>query len=139
MSWINIREPFSTKNFMALKILSTAYVLGIVLSHAFMPHALIWPIAVVFSIAMNFTYPWAAMMEGNFLKLEVAISLTLILMSVAGLISPPFVIVAIFLHGVWDLFKHNGHGVPFFKWYTNGCVVWDWLYAASLLLFYVVF
>ena len=33
------------------------------------------------------------------------------------------------------LAKHRGHGIPFFGWYISGCILIDWLYAASLTLF----
>lgn len=136
---MNITAPFFSRDFMGLKILSTLYVLGILISHAALPDIHIWLIAAVFSVAMNFTYPWAALSAGRFLTQEVAVSTALILMAILGvLINPLWVIASIFGHGLWDLFKHNGRGVPFLKWYTMGCVVVDWIYAATLLFYFLV-
>ena len=127
-----------SRNFMWIKILSVFYVLGIIVSHGAFDIGAVWPIAVFFSIAMNFTYPWAALRQKQAIGIEVFISFFMIGLSILGLfLSPLFVIAAIFGHGVWDLAKHNGAGAPFFKWYVSGCVVVDWLYAASLLIFYV--
>ena len=131
-------DSLFSRNFMWLKILSTLYVLGIVLSHGAFDVGAVWAIAVFFSVAMNFTYPWAAFVQKQALGTEAVVSIFLIVLSMLGLIfSPLFVILAIFGHGAWDLAKHNGAGTPFFKWYVSGCVVVDWIYAGSLLIFYV--
>ncbi|MGB0797872.1 MAG: hypothetical protein ACPGRD_00955 [Planktomarina sp.] len=137
MSGFDRHDSVFSKNFMVLKLLSAAYVIGIIVSHAALPAQHIWWIAAGFSIAMNFTYPWAAVRTGEFFTVEVAVSAALITMAVLGVVfSPLWVIASIFGHGLWDLFKHNGQGVPFLKWYTLGCVSVDWTYAAALLLYF---
>ncbi len=136
MSWINSHESIWTRNFMGLKVLCTIYVLGIIVTHASLPVETVWPLAVFFSVIMNFTYPWAAVKAGNFFSLETTIASGLIAMSILGLWNPLFVVTAIFLHGVWDLLKHSGNGTVFFKWYTSGCVTVDWFYAGCLFLYW---
>jgi hypothetical protein len=132
-----VHDTLFSRHFMGLKILSTLYVLGIIVSHKAFGSMAVWEIAVFFSIAMNFTYPWAALKQEDKFGTEATVSTILILLSIAGLfISPIFVIIAIFGHGAWDLAKSNGTGTPFFSWYVSGCVVVDWVYAASLLIFY---
>lgn len=124
------------RSFIFLKFISAAYIVGIVISHIAFPN--VWLVAAILSIVMNFTYPWAALIGRRFVPLETAVSVALITMAILGVVaSPVWVIASIFGHGVWDLFKHNGHGVPFFKWYTQGCVVVDWSYAAALTLYLI--
>ena len=126
-----------SRNFLWLKILSTAYVLGIPLSHFALPHGYVWEIAVFFLIAMLFTYPAAAIAQGTHIKREILVSLTLAGMGILGLIlsQPILIVLGIFGHGCWDLAKHYGAGCTFFKWYVNGCVIVDWSYAAALTIF----
>ena len=124
------------RSFLVLKFLSAAYVIGIFVFHFAFPN--VWVVAMVLSVAMNFTYPWAAIRGQRFVPVEIGVSTTLVVMAILGVLaSPLWVIASIFGHGVWDLFKHNGQGVPFFKWYTQGCVVVDWFYAASLTLYLI--
>ena len=128
--------PLFSRDFLWIKAFSAFYVIALLISHGTLPEIWVWEIAVFFSIAMNFTYPYAAIVEGTATRLEIAISCGLIALSLLGLVHPLFVIAAIFLHGCWDLAKHRGHGVAFFGWYISGCVIVDWLYSASLLLYW---
>ena len=131
--------PLFSRDFMALKILATLYVLALILLHAASPIGWTWGVAAVLSIAMNFTYIWAARQTGKWVRVETVISLALIGMAAIGFfVSTVLIILSIFLHGVWDLFKHNGRGVPFFKWYTLGCVTVDWTYSAALFVFWMI-
>jgi len=124
-----------SNRFIVLKILAALYTVAIPIAHLNLPTTSIWHIAIIFSIAMNFTYPWAAYKQERFLTLEVVLSSGLIALSLMSLYaSPLFVITAIFLHGCWDLAKHRGAGTPFFSWYVSGCVVVDWIYTAALLI-----
>lgn len=124
---------------MLLKLAACAYVVGLIATHASFGTAHVWGIAAFFSIAMNGTYPWAAWQTGDFIRKEVGIALGLVAIAILGLIfSPLLVIASIFLHGVWDLFKHAGQGVPFFRWYTLGCVTVDWIYAATLVAYWAL-
>ena len=117
---------------------STVYVLGLILSHAAFPPVHVWIIAAVFSVAMNFTYIVEAASLGRWLRLEVWIAATLIVASFLGLlIHPLFVIGAIFAHGLWDMAKHHGAGVPFVSWYTLGCFVVDVTYSSVLLIYWL--
>lgn len=121
---------------MALRFVTTVYVLALVVSHLAFPSKYVWWIAAFFAIAMNFTYPWAAVLTGRFFSLEVVISLGLVTMAILGVaVSPIWVIAAIIGHGVWDLLKHFGQGVPFLNWYTLGCTIIDGLYATALILY----
>ncbi|MEL7213350.1 MAG: hypothetical protein AAGK92_11855 [Pseudomonadota bacterium] len=121
-----------------LLLLGTAYVLGLVIIHARLPPAHVWWIAAAFSILMNIPYVIESRAVGAHAKLEVGITSTLIALSLAGpLIAPPFVIIAIFAHGLWDISKHHGVGVPFASWYTLGCAVIDILYGTALLIYWL--
>lgn len=127
-----------SRQFLWLKAASALYVLGLLFAHSSLSEKYVWEIAIFFSVAMNFTYPWAAWRTGQFLTFEVMIAAGLILLSLLSLVSSPlFVIAAIFLHGTWDVAKHRGQGVRFFSWYTLGCVTVDWLYSGALLLYYL--
>ena len=129
------QDKLLSSNFMGLKLASAAYVLALILAHIQMPWA-VWPVAVFFSVAMNFTYPWAALVQRTGVNTEVVMSLCLIGLSLLGLWQPLFVIAAIFFHGCWDMAKHHGHGTPFFGWYISGCVIVDWIYSSALILYW---
>ncbi len=123
-----------------LVIAATVYVILLLLSHWQLDSTHVWVIAAVFSVLMNFTYITEAVSLRSFFKAEVIVSTILILASVLGLIlSPLLIIAAIFGHGVWDLQKHFGKGVPFFFWYTCSCFLVDTAYSATLLLYYYKF
>lgn len=116
---------------------ATLYVVLLILSHAQLPPIHVWVIAMVFSVAMNFTYLTEAYSVRRFLRLEVLVASTLIVASILGvLVSPLFVIGAILSHGVWDMAKHCGIGIPFFRWYTLSCAAVDTLYGLTLLLYW---
>ena len=120
-----------------LGIAATAYVVLLLLSHWQLPAVHVWIIAAAFSVLMNFTYLTEAISRRSFVKTELIVALTLIVASVLGvLVTPLLVIAAIFGHGVWDLHKHFGRGVPFFFWYTCSCFLVDTAYSISLLVYY---
>jgi hypothetical protein len=97
------------------------FVLSLILSHATLPTAYIWGIAAFFSIAMNFTYLTDAVWQGRRVGTEATVMIALIIASLLGIVLHPlFVIAAVFGHGLWDLAKHYGAGLPFFSWYTWG-------------------
>lgn len=129
---------FSSR-FLWLKGLAILYTIALSVAHIGLPNSMIWNVAVFFSVAMNFTYPWAALQLRYFQGTELGISLFLIALSLLSLLySPVYVIIAIFLHGAWDISKHKGAGVPFFSWYTLGCVTIDWIYAATLFTIFLI-
>ena len=129
---------FFTRCHRALVTGSALYVLLLLVSHATLPPQHVWIIAVIFSITMNFTYIIEAMSIGKYYAVEIFVSASLILLSVFGIILHPlFVIFAIFSHGLWDLLKHAGAGVPFVQWYTLGCFVVDALYGTTLLMYFI--
>lgn len=132
-------DSLLSRHFLWLKAASTLYVLGIVIGHVALPHEWVWRIATFFLVAMLFTYPLAAWRSGAHVQLELGVSLGLALLGAVGLwLSPWLIIAGIFGHGVWDLFKHKGHGTPFFGWYVSGCVVIDWCYASALTLYLII-
>jgi hypothetical protein len=134
----DMKEPLLSHRFLWIKALSAAYVLGIPLAHGLLPSVLVWEVALFFLIAMLFTYPLAAFSTGHAQRVELFVSLGLAALGVLGYLTHPLLIIlAIFGHGVWDLAKHKGCGVPFFGWYVKGCVLVDFSYAAVLLLFLV--
>ena len=131
-------KSFFTRYKNTLFVLSILYVLALLLSHAVFPTIYVWAIACFFSIAMNFTYLTEAASQKAFITTEASLALVLIIMSVVGLLtSPILIILAIFGHGCWDFAKHWGTGIPFFSWYTWGCVTIDWLYSFALLLYWI--
>lgn len=121
-----------------LLLLGTVYVLGLIGTHATLPAQHVWWIAAAFSILMNAPYVIEARATARFVGIETGLAITLIALSLAGpLIAPPFVIVAILAHGLWDIAKHLGTGVPFLSWYTLGCAGVDFIYAGSLFTYWM--
>jgi hypothetical protein len=47
---------------------------------------------------------------------------------------PSFIIVALALHGLWDLMHHNLIDTEIPRWYIPFCAVVDWIMAASLFV-----
>jgi len=134
---INAASYFSRRE-KELKLAGAAYVVLLMLSHWQLPSIHVWFIAAFFSIAMNFTYLIEAVSIEKSIRAEGLVSGVLILASVLGLlVSPVFVIVAIFGHGCWDVAKHFGAGVAFFSWYTWPCFLVDTAYSAVLLIYWV--
>ncbi len=120
-----------------LGIAATAYVVMLTLSHWQLPSIHVWVIAAVFSLLMNFTYLVEALSLRSYVKTEALVAASLIALSILGLlVSPLILIAAIFGHGVWDLLKHFGRGVPFFYWYTCSCFLVDVAYGSSLLVYF---
>ncbi len=131
-------DPLFSHRFLALKAAATVYVVAIPISHFALPHSMVWEIALFFLIAMLFTYPAAALIEKQDVQLEFSVSVGLAALGVVGFfVSPWLIILALFGHGIWDLAKHHGHGVPFFGWYISGCVAVDWAYSAALTIYLV--
>ena len=123
-------KSFFLRREQQLKIAASLYVILLILSHATFPQSLVWFIAALFSIAMNFTYVIEAVS---------LVAVVLILLSLGGVfLSPILVIIAIFGHGCWDLLKHYGSGVPFFTWYTLSCAIVDFFYGSILLIYWVI-
>ena len=121
-----------------LALVAALYVLFLVLSHWQLPPVHVWIIAAFFSIVMNFTYVTEALKQPKHIKVEALIATLLITASILGVfVAPIFVIAAIFGHGVWNIAKHRGAGVPFFSWYTLSCFTIDTLYSVSLLAYWV--
>jgi len=121
-----------------LATLGALWVLGLTLSHWQLPEAWVWGVAALFSAAMNFVYFPAAMARGQYVRLETLVATVLVAMSLLGaIVSPWFLIAAVAAHGVWDVLKHMGVGVPFFSWYTLGCAAVDFVYS-GLLAWYLV-
>lgn len=121
-----------------LGVLSAAYVLFLLLAHQRLGQPHVWVIACFFSILMNFTYVFEAYAQRAYLRAEACLAGGLICLSVMGvLINPLFVILAIFGHGVWDISKHRGAGIPFVSWYTLGCSAIDFTYGTVLSLYWM--
>ena len=117
--------------------MATIYVVALIQSHAALPSLHIWVIAAIFSVIMNFVYFIEAGAQRRFLSIEIIVAVILVTASVLGiLIHPIFVIAAIFGHGVWDLAKYWGAGIPFFSWYTLSCFAVDMAYGAALLTYW---
>lgn len=121
-----------------LMIVATLYVVLLVVFHAQLPKMHVWLIAALFSIIMNFTYLTEAYRRQVFVHKEALVASTLILASIAEtIVSPVFVIGAIFAHGIWDIAKHLGVGIPFFRWYTLSCFAVDAAYSAALFVYWM--
>ncbi|MEE9333432.1 MAG: hypothetical protein V3U65_05010 [Granulosicoccaceae bacterium] len=87
---------------------------------------------------MNFTYLIEALSLKNSVTAEALVSTTLIFASLLGLlVSPSFIIAAIFVHGCWDFAKHNAcAGIRFFSWYVVPCFVVDTIYSLTLAIYF---
>ena len=121
-----------------LFIAATLYVAVLLISHAQLPETHVWIIAALLSVIMNFVYVTEAYHRQEFVSQEALIASILILASIAGpIVSPIFVIGAIFAHGIWDIAKHRGAGVPFFRWYTLSCFAVDTAYSAALMVYWM--
>lgn len=121
-----------------LMLVASLYVVLLVIFHWQLPSIHVWVIAAFFSIAMNLTYVTEAVYRREYFILEVMVAISLIIGSLLGvLLSPVFVIAAIFGHGVWDIAKHQGMGIPFFTWYTLSCFAVDLTYSAALLIYWI--
>ena len=135
---MQITRSFFDSRQKILGIAATIYIVMLIVSHWKLPPIHIWVIATVFSVLMNFTYLIEALSLKSFAKTEAIVATSLILASVLGLvISPLLLIAAIFGHGVWDLQKHFGRGVPFFFWYTCSCFIVDTAYSSALLFYFL--
>lgn len=121
-----------------LKIAAATYVVMLILSHWQLPSMHVWVIAAVFSLLMNFTYIVEALSLKSYVRTETLVAALLIVMSFLGLFTSPLILIfAIFGHGVWDLQKHFGRGVPFFSWYTCSCFIVDTVYGSTLLFYFL--
>ena len=71
------------------------------------------------------------------MTLETTVASLFVLQGVFGLwVSPWFLIVGLFLHGVWDLLHHNSNGKVFAQipqWYMPFCAAYDWSMAGYFL------
>ena len=122
----------------ALALAATLYVVLLLVFHWQLPAAHVWLIAAAFSIIMNFVYIVEAKARREFVSTEAVVAATLICLSVfRAIASPGFVIAAVLGHGLWDLAKHRGAGVPFLTWYTLGCFAVDALYSAALAVYWI--
>lgn len=121
-----------------LGIAATAYVGMLILTHWQLPSIHVWLIAAVFSVLMNFTFIIEAVSLKTYAKTEALVATFLIAASILGfLYSPILLIFAIFGHGIWDLLKYFGRGVPFYFWYTYSCFLVDTAYSSTLLFYFL--
>ena len=121
-------------------IAATLYVIALIGFHAALPMIHVWVIAAVFSILMNFTYMVEAFAQRRLFATEFFVATGLVIASILGvLLHPLFVIAAILGHGLWDLAKHYGAGIPFLGWYTLSCSAIDFSYGAALLIYFLHF
>jgi hypothetical protein len=123
-----------------LAALSAAYVLGLAAAHAGVGagEAQVWTVAALFAVLMNVTYVIEARGRGRHVGREAGVAGLLSGAAVLGAVAwPGLVIAAVLLHGVWDLAKHLGAGVPFLGWYTLGCCAVDLVYAGGLALYWL--
>ena len=96
--------------------------------------AYVWEVAALMMVLMTVTYPVEAFLTKQHRGLEATIALGLSVVAVLGLVlHPALIIAAIFAHGLLDLAKHSGLGVPFYRAYLFGCAAFDVAYAALLL------
>jgi len=75
-----------------LLLLVTAYVIGLLVSHATLPTQHVWFIAAFFSIAMNYTYVQEAFGHADYFRTEAVVAGALIGLSLAGLLVSPLLI-----------------------------------------------
>ncbi|WP_147126391.1 hypothetical protein [Shimia ponticola] len=110
------------------------YVVLAVVGHGLVGVDHIWPFAALMMVLMTVTYPTEALLKREYLPLELGLALFLSAVAVIGAVTSPLLIIAaIAAHGVLDIVKSRGLGVPFFRSYLIGCAVFDFGYAAILL------
>jgi len=132
-------KSFFKRRQKTLGIAVSVYVVMLIYFHWQLPSSHVWVTAAVFSVLMNFTYLTEAISLKSFVRIEALVAISLILASILGLVlSPLLIIAAVFGHGIWDLQKHFGNGVPFFSWYTFSCLTVDTLYSSTLLFYYLI-
>ncbi len=75
------------------------------------------------------------------LMTELVVAALFGVMALLGVLWSPFMfVVALFLHGVWDIIHHNGlFGARVPRWYIPFCVVIDWIAAVGLALMLAFF
>ncbi|MEP4194460.1 MAG: hypothetical protein ABJL99_02375 [Aliishimia sp.] len=132
-------DTFFSGHFLALKLAAALYVVAIPISHFWLPHSLVWEIALVFLLLMLPPYAIEAYGKGNVFQTELKLATGLAVIALLGFWfgAPWMIVLAVFGHGLWDIAKHNGAGVAFFRWYVTGCVLVDFTYAAALS-FYIL-
>jgi len=122
-----------------LLLAASLYVVGLILSHATLPPAHVWVIAAVFSVLMNLVYIFEARAQDRLVRTELLVMGVLITASCLGaILHPLFVIGAIIGHGLWDVAKHFGAGIPFFSWYTWSCAAVDVTYGLTLFAYWML-
>lgn len=95
-----------------------------------------WHVAALLMVMMTMTYPTEAILSGRFVRREVTIAVTLSSVALIGLaFSPLLIIAAILAHGLLDLAKHRGVGVPFYPTYLFACAAFDFAYGGVLLVY----
>ncbi|MEM6640741.1 MAG: hypothetical protein AAF610_12670 [Pseudomonadota bacterium] len=133
------RVGITDKRQIILATLGTLWLVLLLVFHWQAPAAFAWHVAAAFSVAMNFVYIQAAIARRQYVTVEAFVAVALIVLSVMGaVVAPPFVIAAVIGHGLWDLAKHFGAGLPFFSWYTWGCFVVDVMYGSALFAYWVI-
>jgi chromate transport protein ChrA len=69
--------------------------------------------------------------------IEITVAVIFVIIGFVGLwISPWFIVVAMFLHGLWDILHHNKN-LPLAKipsWYIPFCASYDWIMAVYLTI-----
>ena len=95
-------------------------------------------VAVGSSLLMNLVYPTEAILQKKSISLEFLVSLILITFTYYSWIyNINFIIVTIFLHGIWDFFKLLGAGINFYTLYILLCIGFDWTYAIWLYKYHI--
>ncbi|MEO0486552.1 MAG: hypothetical protein AAF092_11630 [Pseudomonadota bacterium] len=100
----------------------------------------VWEVAALMMVLMTVTYPTEAALARQDRVLEFSIAGLLSALAIAGLFTSPLLIIAAVLaHGVLDLVKARGLGVPFYALYFFGCAAFDFAYAACLFAYFIRF
>ena len=122
-----------------------------------------WTIALIMVVGMNFVYVDGAMkclmttqmkqrksgsskgydvQNYKYMMTELPVAAFFIGMASIGYNYeiPTLIIQSIFLHGIYDMMKHQYHpnvGVPYFPWYYNACAIFDFVYSILLYVVYI--
>lgn len=103
--------------------------------HLFLAPELSYQLASITLVLIAGIYVGYAFKDGRVQSIIIELP-TALLFSAAAWIGingyPSFIIVALALHGLWDLLHHNLIDTEIPRWYIPFCAVVDWVMAASL-------
>jgi hypothetical protein len=104
--------------------------------HFFLPPELSYQLAAITLVLIAGIYVGYAFKDGRIRSLLIELT-TAIAFSAAGWLGinghPSAIVIALALHGLWDILHHSLIDTEMPRWYIPFCAAVDWVMAASLL------